>query len=107
MGKTIRSKVIDVKEITAENRTINAIKSVLIYEDGLGIRRKGYYVITSLAHKTQDACIVHPCGIEKLVVDLRDKKNSTKVKEDAEISFEYESDNLQKYYIDKLSLQKI
>ena len=107
MSKVIQSKIVNTNEIEKDGKKVNALKSILTYEDGQGVRKKGYYITTSLALKTPDATFVYPCGIEKLIVDLKDKNNTRVVREDAEMMFETESDIIEKHYMDKLSLHKI
>ena len=105
---TIKTKYTQVEEKDVKSNKVNCIKSSLIYEDGEGTRRKGYYIYTVPCYISSECCIIlsQVTGVEKLIINLKDKRNSKTVKEDAEIMFETESDNLEKYLISTLSLIK-
>ena len=105
---TIKTKYTQVEEKDVKGGKVNCIKSSLIYEDGEGTRRKGYYVYADPCYVGSACRIVFSqvIGVGKLLIDLKDRRNSKKIKEDAEIMFETESDNLEKYLISTLSLIK-
>ena len=105
---TIKTKYTQVEEKNVKGDRVNKIRSSLIYEDGEGTRRKGYYIYTVPCFVDFGPCtaLVKDLGVIKLLIDLKDRRNSKTVKEDAEIMFETESDNLEKYLISTLSLVK-
>ena len=104
----ITTKYTQVEEKDVKGNKVNSIKSSLIYEDGEGTRKKGYYVYAVPCYANSERCIIlsQVTGVEKLIIDLKNRRNSKTVKEDAEIMFETESDNLEKYLISTLSLIK-
>ena len=105
---TIKTKYTWVEEKNVKGNRVNKIRSSLIYEDGEGTRRKGYYAYAIPCFVDFGPCITlaKDLGVIKLLIDLKDRRNSKRVKEDAEIMFETESDNLEKYLISTLSLIK-
>ena len=103
----ISTKYTNVEEKTTNDGKINSIKSTLFYEDGMGIRKKGYYICTVPCFVESFGTVLLPkLSTEKMIINLQGKRNTKVVKEDAEIMFETERDNLEKYLIATLSLIK-
>ena len=103
----VSTKYTNVEEKVLKDGKVNSIKSTLFYEDGMGVRKKGYYVCSTPCFVDGFGTVLLPkLSSEKMIINLQGKRNTKIIKENAEIMFETERDNLEKYLIATLSLIK-